>query len=214
MTSDGEKGLKAIMRVLPKKNPLYKMIKENTISEKEVFEIINACSVGAAFNRKMFSNLFLILISIRTVKRQNFQIIRELIRRYRFRQKLSPIQREYFENCIVNGWSEEKRKRFVAREIISVLKLIDANSTDRKDFYENKINLQYLINKLYKNPVEYEQILVSQYREIYEIEHMTKRLVGLVGNITEKFNNIDESYLAIKFGRQINNKVFRKKDGR
>lgn len=74
--------------------------------------------------------------------------------------------------------------------------------------------MQYLINKLYKNPVEYEQILVSQYREIYEIEHMTKRLVGLVGNITEKFNNIDESYLAIKFGRQINNKVFRKKDGR
>mgnify|MGYP000379092006 CR=1 FL=1 len=116
-----EKRNRAIFLALPKYSKIKEMILSNELTMKDIEIAIPAICLGAGFDRKQVANLFSLTIGFESHLREVRKIFREQIKRARTRMGFSAIQRRYFENRIIFGFSEKRAKLSIAGEIVKIL---------------------------------------------------------------------------------------------
>lgn len=143
-----EKRTRILLRMIPKKNKFLKILKDGGISEKELNELFLAFSIASSVERKFLANGVLVNIALRTRDREIEQCASELVKRFKTRKRYTSVQRKYFEDCLIFGWSEEKESRFISREIIGFLQKYNELPSKKSLFTQSNIDIQSLIYKI------------------------------------------------------------------
>lgn len=200
--SDEEKTIRMLMKLIPKKNKVFELIKNNKLSVKDIRDLTVAFSTVGAFHRKIIANSVLVAICLKTREREIKQISRELMRRHKTRKRYSANQRAYFENLLVFGWGEAKEKGYIRREIVSVIKeelLIKENILY---FEENGLNISTLLTKLKRRNTDYEEVFNEYRNNLKYPEQMRNKLINMKEKARERIRAVSDEINRIKRGYQ------------
>lgn len=148
----------AIYMSLPKESKIKRLLKDNTLTFRELEIAFPALMMGCAFDRKNIANMYTLGLMMQTTKRELDKMQREQERRYESRIKCSKNERSYFENRILFGWSEDKVKIAKATEIVNILIEYDKDNTKREYFESEGVDLKALIRSISDNKVGYIEI--------------------------------------------------------
>ena len=169
LTREEKKHL-AIYKALPKDSKIKEMIKNGTLTNSDIDIVIPAIIIGAGFDRKQVANLFSLTLGLQSYIREVRKISREQIKRVRTRYGMSPIQRRYFENRIIYGYSSKRKTIAEASEVARMLISCSENQNSRLEYLAAGIDQVKLARKILDNKEKYEEICQSVTIELQEKE--------------------------------------------
>lgn len=169
LTREEKKHL-AIYKALPKDSKIKEMIKNGTLTNSDIDTVIPAILIGAGFDRKQVANLFSLTLGLQSYIREVRKISREQIKRVRTRYGMSPIQRRYFENRIIYGYSSKRKTIAEASEVARMLISCSENQNSRLEYLAAGIDQVKLARKILDNKEKYEEICQSVTIELQEKE--------------------------------------------
>jgi hypothetical protein len=144
------------------------MIKNGTLTNSDIDIVIPAIIIGAGFDRKQVANLFSLTLGLQSYIREVRKISREQIKRVRTRYGMSPIQRRYFENRIIYGYSSKRKIIAEASELARMLISCSENQNSRLEYLAAGIDQAKLARKIIENKEKYEEICQSVIIELQE----------------------------------------------
>ena len=200
--TDGEKQMRVLMNNLPKKNKVYKLIKEKGLTDEEMKQLCISFSIVGSMDRKIIANSVLIAITLKTREREIKQITRELMRRHKTRAKYTPNQRAFFEDLLLFGWGTQKEKNYIRREIISI---INGNEEVEKkfNFYTNSgIDLKSIVQKLRRKDADYEKIFNEYLKNPKYSELARNKLEGIRNKAKNSITLVSKEIMRIRKGQQ------------
>ena len=169
LTREEKKHL-AIYKALPKDSKIKEMIKNGTLTNSDIDTVIPAIIIGAGFDRKQVANLFSLTLGLQSYIREVRKISREQIKRVRTRYGMSPIQRRYFENRIIYGYSSKRKTIAEASEVARMLISCSENQNSRLEYLAAGVDQVKLARKILDNKEKYEEICQSVTIELQEKE--------------------------------------------
>lgn len=169
LTREEKKHL-AIYKALPKDSKIKEMIKNGTLTNSDIDIVIPAIIIGAGFDRKQVANLFSLTLGLQSHIREVRKISREQIKRVRTRYGMSPIQRRYFENRIIYGYSSKRKTIAEASEVARMLISCSENQNSRLEYLAAGVDQVKLARKILDNKEKYEEICQSVTIELQEKE--------------------------------------------
>lgn len=169
LTREEKKHL-AIYKALPKDSKIKEMIKNGTLTNSDIDTVIPAIIIGAGFDRKQVANLFSLTLGLQSHIREVRKISREQIKRARTRYGMSPIQRRYFENRIIYGYSSKRKTIAEASEVARMLISCSENQNSRLEYLAAGVDQAKLARKILDNKEKYEEICQSVTIELQEKE--------------------------------------------
>ena len=167
LTREEKKHL-AIYKALPKDSKIKEMIKNGTLTNSDIDIVIPAIIIGAGFDRKQVATLFSLTLGLQSHIREVRKISREQIKRARTRYGMSPIQRRYFENRIIYGYSSKRKTIAEASEVARMLISCSENQNSRLEYLAAGVDQAKLARKIIENKEKYEEICQSVIIELQE----------------------------------------------
>ncbi len=153
-----EKRNRAIFSALPIYSKIKQMVLEGALTMEDIEIATPTILLGSGFDRKQVANLFSVTIGFESHLREVRKIAREQVKRLKTRLKFSAVQRRYFENRIIYGYSKEKEVLAEASELISVLKSFSEKQETRLEYLEAGVDLSKLARNITDDKKNYLKI--------------------------------------------------------
>lgn len=190
-----------IKRLLKKSNPFFELFENNVLSEENMQELTKIFSIVSGYERKLQSNAFSVNITCRARSREKKQIASEMIKRYKSSSSYGLFEKRYFEKRLVFGSSILEKEKAISNMMLKTLKGIDSNSFERKNFYENNVDLKRLIQEIDSEKNNGRRIITSKIISCND-EIIKKRLIRLKEKAEFSIDLVDKTVFAIETGKQ------------